>query len=92
MDRPEPFSPAPLLAADPTAGRRTSASVHKSTSPARVEFVWPIAILVVLIVSFQLVSQPDLAAVYRDPVIRLIPLPGVPIALAPGCASHLCDP
>ena len=81
MDLPEPFSPAPLLAADLTPGRRTSASVHNSSSPTRVPFVLPIAILVVLIVSFQQVSQPDLAAVYRDPLIRLFTLAAVLIAL-----------
>ena len=41
----------------------------------------PIAILVVLIVSFQQVAQPDLAAVYRDPLIRLITLAAVLLAL-----------
>ena len=81
MDLPEPFSPAPLLAADITPGRRTPASVQESTSPARSRFVLPTAILVVLIVSFQQMTQPDLAAVYRDPLIRLITLAAVLFAI-----------
>jgi tRNA A-37 threonylcarbamoyl transferase component Bud32 len=74
---PEPFSPAPLVAAALTPGRRTPASVEASTAPSRLRRVLPTAILVVLIVSFQQMAQPDLAAVYRDPLIRLITLAAV---------------
>jgi eukaryotic-like serine/threonine-protein kinase len=80
MTLPEPFSPAPL-AADLTPGRRTPAGVQASTSPPRSRLTLPIAILVVLIVSIQQVVQPDLGAVYRDPLIRLSTLATVLLAL-----------
>ena len=56
-------------------------SAPKSRSSQLLRVVLPVAALVVLVVSFQQVVQPDLAAVYRDPLVRLITLAAVLLAL-----------
>ncbi|MEO8259538.1 MAG: serine/threonine-protein kinase [Acidobacteriota bacterium] len=67
MALPDPFRSATVR----LPGARTPAGALDTASSTGLRLVAPIAILVVLIISFQRLAQPDLAAVYRDPLILL---------------------
>jgi serine/threonine-protein kinase len=71
---PEAIGPTPLTAPDLTASSTSRSEVRQRTSTELPRLLLPIAALVVLVISFQQIAQPDLAAVYRDPVIRLVTL------------------
>ena len=74
------IGPTPLAASDLTAASRARAQVQRQTSSEFTRLLLPIAALVVLVITFQQIAQPDLAAVYRDPIIRLITLATVLMA------------
>jgi len=76
----EPIGPAPLTAADPAAFRRARSGVQQESSSELSRLLLPIAGLVVLVITFQQIAQPDLGVVYRDPVIRLVTLVAVLLA------------
>jgi eukaryotic-like serine/threonine-protein kinase len=56
---------------------RTATASLESSALQLSRFILPVAALIVLVVSFQQIAQPDVAAVYRDPLIRLITLAAV---------------
>jgi serine/threonine-protein kinase len=76
----EPIGPTPLTAANPAAFQRARSGVQQHSSSELSRLLLPIAGLVVLVITFQQIAQPDLGAVYRDPVIRLTTLAAVLMA------------
>jgi serine/threonine-protein kinase len=69
------------MVAPPAAPLSGSRGPDESQSPAFSRRLIPIAALGFLAVSFQLVAQPELATVYRDPLILLVTLTAVLLAL-----------
>jgi serine/threonine-protein kinase len=69
----EGIGPAPRDVPELTTASANRPEVLQQSSPASRQLV-PIGALVVLVIAFQLITQPDLVAVYRDPVIRLVTL------------------
>ena len=85
---PQPAAPAPPQTADLTHISRTSSTSRPDTSAQLRRFVMSIAALVVLVVSLQHIAQPDAAAVYRDPVVRLVVLAAALSALGLFALHH----
>ena len=71
---PEAIEPSSLAAPELTASSPSRSKVGQQTSSEFSRLILPTAALMVLVITFQQVAQPDLVAVYRDPVIRLITL------------------
>src|SRR5688572_5657925 len=88
MDQLHPFTPGSLSTTSVSRRSRTTPSLQKDAPSQRLRLVLPVAALVVLAVSFQQVAQPDLAAVYRDPVVRLITLAAVLLAVGLFALHH----
>jgi serine/threonine-protein kinase len=74
MDKSEPFSGTRISPDDATRLHHAPARVERMPPPPFSRLLLPTAALVVIVVAFQQLAQPDLAAVYRDPVIRLVTL------------------
>ena len=72
--------PTRLAAADPAARQRARSGAQQQSSSELSRLLLPIAGLVVLVITFQQIAQPDLGVVYRDPVIRLVTLAAVLMA------------
>src|SRR5215510_4767472 len=68
-------SPAPL------APHQTTTSLSSPAS-GRPWLAIATGVLVLLVLSFQQIAQPDLAAVYRDPIVRLSTLGAALLGLA----------
>src|SRR5262245_11125248 len=80
MEQLHPFTPGSLSTASVNRPSRPVTATTKGPSQQILRRVFPVAALVALVVSFQFV-QPDVAAVFRDPVVRLIALAAVLAAL-----------
>jgi serine/threonine-protein kinase len=74
MDKPEPFSGTRISPDEPTRLHHAPARHERKPPPPFARLLLPIAALALIVVAFQQMAQPDLAAVYRDPVIRLVTL------------------
>jgi hypothetical protein len=88
MDRLQPAGSGPVPPAGLTHISRTRGGAAERASPRVARFVLPAAALLVLVISFQQIAQPDLAAVYRDPLIRLFTLAAVLLALGLAALHH----
>jgi tRNA A-37 threonylcarbamoyl transferase component Bud32 len=74
MERPQPFTPSAVPVPDPTRMSRTSSGGQGGSARQLARFVLPTAGLIVLVVTLQQIAQPDVASVYRDPLVRLVAL------------------
>ncbi len=74
MDKPEPFSGTQISPSEPTRLQHAPARSARKPRPPFARLLLPIAALTVIVIAFQQMAQPDFAAVYRDPVIRLLTL------------------
>jgi serine/threonine-protein kinase len=74
MDTLEPFSGTRISPDEATRLHQTPARHAKKTPPPFSRLLLPIAALVLIVIAFQQMAQPDLAAVYRDPIVRLMTL------------------
>ena len=86
MDTPEPFGGTRISPARPPPPH-TPVRVEKEDTSAFSRLLVPIAALVLLVIAFQQMAKPDLAGVYRDPVIRLMTL-AVVLGAAGLVAAH----
>ena len=74
MDTPERFSGTRISPDEPTRLHHAPARIERQPPPPFARLLLPIAALTLIVIAFQQMAQPDLAAVYRDPVIRLVTL------------------
>ena len=74
MDTLEPFSGTRISPDEATRLHHTPARAEKKTPPPFSRLLVPIGALVLIVIAFQQMAQPDLAGLYRDPVIRLMTL------------------
>src|SRR5262245_4601943 len=81
MDTLQPTTPASLPAPNLSRMTRTSSGGQAGTARQLASFILPIAAVIVLVVTLQQIAQPDVAAVYRDPLIRLVTLAAVLLAI-----------
>src|SRR5262245_16943440 len=81
MDTLQPTTQASLPPPNLSRMTRTSSGGQASTVRQLASFILPIAAVIVLAVTLQQIAQPDVAAVYRDPLIRLVTLAAVLLAI-----------
>jgi len=74
MDNPEPFSGTRIPPDEATRLHHAPARVERKRPPPFSRLFLPIAALVLVVIAFQQIAQPDLGRVYADPVIRLVTL------------------
>ena len=74
MDKPEPFSGTRIPPDEATRLHHAPARVERKPPPPFSRLFLPIAALVLVVIAFQQIAQPDLGRCTRDPVIRLVTL------------------
>src|SRR5262245_6533475 len=77
METVQPSTQASLPAPNVSRMTRTSSGGQAGSARQLASFILPIAAVIVLVVTLQQIAQPDVAAVYRDPLIRLVTLAAV---------------
>jgi serine/threonine-protein kinase len=87
MDTQEPFSGTRISPDEPTRLHHAPARHERKPPPPFARLLLPIAALTLIVIAFQQLAQPDLAAVYGDPVIRLVTL-AVVLGIAGLLAAH----
>jgi serine/threonine-protein kinase len=90
MDTPERVSGTRISPDEPTRLHHSPARIEAKPPPPFARLLLPIAALVLIVVAFQQMAQPDLAAVYRDSVIRLATL-AVVLGIAGLLAAYRYD-
>src|SRR5512132_1273778 len=81
MGRLPPFTSAPVPPPDLTRMSRASSGGQDGSARQLARFVLPTAGLIVLVVTLQQIAQPDVASVYRDPLVRLVALAAALLAV-----------
>ena len=84
MNRLQPFTPATVSAPDVTRMSRAQSGGPDAGARQLLRFVLPTAGLIVLVVTLHQIAQPDVASVYRDPLVRLVALAAALLAVLVG--------
>jgi eukaryotic-like serine/threonine-protein kinase len=81
METPRPFSGTPIPPNELTRLHNAPSRVDSTSAPPFSRLLAPIAALVVIVLAFHLIAQPDLVSLFGDLFIRLLTL-GVVLAAA----------
>ena len=74
METPRPFSGTPIPPNEPTRLHNAPTRVDTTSAPPFSRLLAPIAALVVIVLAFHLIAQPDLASLFGDLFVRLMTL------------------